>query len=219
MIRFLITDDEPLAHRVLERLAAPAPDLQHVASGYDATESRALLTEYRPDLWFLDIRMPGVTGLELLRSLDNPPLVVLTTAYAEFALEGFALEVVDYLLKPIDRAQFQRAVDRVRRRLAAEPEARLAFREGRERHFFFPREIAFAQSEGHFTRLHLINGSKLLISEGLNALADRLTAYDFIRIHRSYLINRAHVRSLQRDRITVGNHELPIGRTYRGLDF
>lgn len=218
-IRFLITDDEPLAHRVLERFAQATPDLQLVANCYNAAESREVLAREPVDMWFLDIRMPGVSGLELLRSLDHRPLVVLTTAYAEFALEGFELEVVDYLLKPIDQPRFTRAVERVRRRLSAQPDPRLEFREGRDRRFLLPREIAFAQSRGHFTQLYLANGEKILISEGLNGLEERIAPYDFVRIHRSYLINRFHLRAVGRDQVTVGGHELPIGRTYRGLEF
>lgn len=218
MLTYLITDDEPLAHRVLQRLADDAGELRLIGNCYSAAESRELLECMRPDLWFLDIQMPGVTGLELLRSLADPPLVVLTTAYAEYALEGFDLEVIDYLLKPVDSVRFARAIGRVRRRLASQPSPRLPFRDGRERHYLFPDDIAFIHSRGHYAQLYLTDGSRLLVSESLQALSERLADYDFVRIHRSYLINRAHLRAMGSERVRIGNHELPIGRTYRGLD-
>lgn len=218
MLSYLITDDEPLAHRVLQRLADEAGEMRLIGNCYNAAESRDLLGRTRPDLWFLDIQMPGLTGLDLLRSLADPPLVVLTTAYPEYALEGFDLEVIDYLLKPIDGERFNRAIGRVRRRLARQPSPRLPFRDGRERHYLFPDEITFIHSRGHYAQLYLTDGSRLLISESLQALSERLADYDFIRIHRSYLINRAHLRALGSERVRIGDHELPIGRTYRGLD-
>ena len=218
MIRTLILDDEPLAVRVIEHLLAEVPDVEVVATCTRPVEAASLVRDRNVDLLFLDIEMPGLSGLDFVRALASPPLVVFTTAHREHALEGFDLDAVDYLLKPISLPRLLRALDKARHRLrpAAAPPATGEIHVRADRRLVAIRTdgIAWAESMGDYVILH--GGKKPVTSRmTLTDLAAELEPYGFFRIHRSTLVNPAHVTSWSARELTVDGRPLPVGRSFR----
>jgi len=227
----LVVDDEPLAHTVLRAYLDRLPRLVRWAgSCYDGPEALQYLLATPVDVLFLDVNMPGLTGLELLRSLPQAPAVVLTTAHATHALAAYDLGVVDYLLKPILFERFVKTIGRLRAaaspnilpelhtagQTASQVVAELLFLKtdsGNER--IQPAEILFLEGYGNFVKVHLLTGHMLLTPNTLKHLEERLPTGNFLRIHKSYLVNITHIERLSGNYVRVGGRELPLGNTYR----
>lgn len=219
----MIVDDEPIARGILENYLARITGLKLVKSCKNATEAYEGLYEYTVDLVFLDIQMPVISGVEFLRSLRKPPLVIFTTAYANFAVEGFELNSVDYLLKPITFDRFYQAVQKAaeRQTLRQLPVATPANSVDyiflkqdskllRVRH----REIDYIQAEKDFCSVYL-GPKRILAGMHLKLFEDMLPAHIFFRVHRSYIINLDKIRALKGNMIELSGHEIPIGASYR----
>lgn len=198
-MRAVIVDDERLAREELRRLLAAHPDIEIVAEGRDADEAEALLAEHRPDLLFLDIQMPGRSGLEMLESLEDVPLVIFTTAFEEYALRAFEVSALDYLLKPVAPQRLARALARARERAAVAPAgpapaARLGplrqvfVREGERCWLVRLADIKLLQSEGNYTRIHFA-AQRPLVPRSLAALEARLDPEIFFRANRAAIVN------------------------------
>ena len=218
MIRTVLGDDEPLVRERLRTLLAAHRDAELVAECGDGLECVDTILRIRPDLVFLDIRMPELSGLEVLEALpaDRRPAVVFVTAYDEFAVRGFEVNAVDYLLKPVEPRRFDEALDRVRDRLARPAAARLAgvetllsdlqrtrgyvtrlvARKGNAIVFVPVAEIDWIDARGNYARLHQ-SGSTHLIREPLRELVSRLDPERFLRIHRSTIVNLERVASIE----------------------
>lgn len=218
----VITDDEPIAREILEDYVRMIPDLRLVASCKNAAETMAALREHHVDILFADIQMPGISGLDLIRSLRNPPFIIFTTAFPNYAIDGFELDAVDYLLKPIAIDRFLRAVSRVYSRLPAQPaEGRLEI----PKKFFFIKansdllkveydSILYIEGLENYVRIHCEN--RLIVSfTTMKNMEDLLAPHNFLRIHRSYLVNMSKVSRVQQYTFRVGNHELTAGKSYR----
>ncbi|SFQ79181.1 LytR/AlgR family response regulator transcription factor [Hymenobacter arizonensis] len=230
-LRCVIVDDEPLAHTVLRAYLDQLPGLVRWAgSCYDGPEALHHLLATPADVLFLDVDMPGLTGLELLRALPHAPAVVLTTAYETHALAAYELGVVDYLLKPILFERFVKTVGRLRAAAAPGPppgppaEGLRAGAVGAEGLFLKtdsgserirPADLLFLEGHGNFVKAHLLTGRPLLTSETLKHLEERLPAGHFLRIHKSFVINIAHIDRLSGNYVRVGGRELPLDNTYR----
>ena len=223
MIRFLAIDDEPLALRLLEVYAARIPDLEKVACCTRTSEARRLVDG--ADLLFVDINMPGLSGLDFVRSLENPPQVVFTTAYSEYAVEGFRVNAVDYLLKPFSFNEFSRAVDKVRKHLELRRAADALSRTGEVLRFKtdyktvqVPMErIRYVESMGAYIKIFL-DGERmpLIVFYTLKRLAEELPADRFVRIHKSYLVSLPHVRAAGRNALEMEDgSSLPVGDSFR----
>ncbi|RTQ50187.1 response regulator transcription factor [Hymenobacter gummosus] len=228
-LRCLLVDDEPLAHTVLRAYLDRLPALARWAgSCHGAVEALQLLRATPVDVLFLDVDMPELTGLELLRALPHPPAVVLCTAHAQHALDAFDLGVADYLLKPIRFERFVKTINRLHDGRAstsgatgsapppAEPPADSVFLKtdaGTERVRFA--ELLYIEGYGNFVKCRLASGRVLLVAETLKNLQSQLPASRFLRIHKSYLVNIAQVERLSGNVLLAGNHELPVGATYR----
>ncbi len=230
-LRCLLIDDEPLAHTVLRAYLDRLPGLATWAgSCYGAVEALTFLRTMPVDVLFLDVDMPGLTGLELLRALPQPPAVVLCTAHAAHALDGFELGVVDYLLKPIRFERFVKTINRlhagngagipagppVAPAIAPEPAVDSLFLKtdaGTERVRFA--ELLFVEGYGNFVKCHLASGRVLLTAETMKQMESQLPAGHFLRIHKSYLVNLASVERLSGNLLLVRARELPVGSTYR----
>lgn len=225
-LRCLVVDDEPLAHTVLRAHLDRLPGLVIWAgSCYDGAEALAQLHTATIDVLFLDVDMPGLTGLDLLRALPQPPAVVLCTAHATHALDAFELGVADYLLKPI---RFERFVKTVSRLHATRPAASavplplavqavtaifLKTDAGIERVRLA--DLHFMEGYGNFVKCHLGSSRVLLIAETMKQLESQLPATQFLRIHKSYVVNLASIERFSGNILVVGTHELPVGSTYR----
>lgn len=234
-LRCLLVDDEPLAHTVMRAYLDRIPGLATWAgSCYGAVEALTFLRATPVDVLFLDVDMPVLTGLELLRALPQPPAVVLCTAHAAHALDAFDLGVADYLLKPIRFERFIKTINRLQAapapapgvplatppplapELAAAPPTDSIFLKtdaGTERVRFA--ELLFVEGYGNFVKCHLASGRVLLTAETMKQMENQLPARQFLRIHKSYLVHLASVERLRGNVLLVGARELPVGSTYR----
>jgi DNA-binding LytR/AlgR family response regulator len=222
-------DDELPALAELEFLLAANPLVAAVHAAGDATEALRLLERERIDAVFVDIRMPGLSGLDLVRTLSHfadPPAVVMVTAYEDAAVDAFALRVVDYLLKPLDADRLAEAVRRVaeaRGRPAPVEDETLAVELAGVTRFVHRSEVQWVEAHGDYARLHTADGGSHLVRIPLSTLEERWGRHGFVRIHRSYLIAVAQVTELRGDSsgghvVRVAGVELPVSRrSARGL--
>jgi two-component system LytT family response regulator len=206
-MKTLLIDDERLARNELRRLLVAFPHIEIVGEARTAQQARELIGSVRPDLVFLDVQMPGETGLELLESLEPPaPRVIFTTAHDEFAVKAFELNALDYLLKPVDPARLATAVARLEDRPGCAPAAaptgqlgnedKVFVREGDRCWFVEVRTIRLLESEGNYTRVHFADAQPQLF-RSLNAMEERLDAKFFFRANRRQIINLAWVEKIE----------------------
>lgn len=220
--RCVIIDDEPFAIKVLETHLARVPDVEVVATCRSALEAFDILRKQTVDLLFLDIQMPELTGLDFLRALAHPPNVILTTAYREYALEGFELDVVDYLLKPISLPRLLRALDKARRlndsTLAGKTSTRtshmLALTADRQTVTVALDKVVYIESMGDYVTVHA-QGRTIVSKQRIGELAERLGPHGFLRIHRSFLVSMAHITAYSAEEVHIDTETLPISRSYR----
>ena len=220
-MKCLIIDDEPLARFHLKELAGQIDFLSVEGTCATALEADAKVKESEIDLLFLDINMPYLTGLEFLEQLENPPLCILTTAYSEYALEGFRLQVVDYLLKPIAFNRFYQAVNKAQQQFIIRE--KLKNNSPLDDPFLYVRQsdsfikvswvdILYIESMQNYTKLHFKDKS-LVIHQTMKAIEESLPSDHFFRIHKSYLINITHIDMISGGRLFINKTELPISRT------
>ena len=224
-IKLLIVDDEPLAHQVLLHHLAAYADVVVVGHCYSAAEAMAVLATSQIDLLLLDIQLPVLTGLQMLQLLAAPPQVVLVTAYAEFALEGFALDVTDYLLKPVSGERLGQALDKVRRRagLAAPVASTMATVENehivlkvdRELRRFDLASICCFEAYGNYVKVW--QGQQMtLASTTLKAVIEQTSTAGFVQVHKSFLVNPCHVTSLDSQLLKLSNQQqIRIGEAFK----
>jgi two-component system LytT family response regulator len=218
-IRCHIIDDEPMARDLLKLYVGKLPGLALTAVSSDPLEALESLKSHPADLLFLDIQMPEMTGLALLRVLDNPPLVILTTAFSEFALESYELDVVDYLKKPITFERFVKAVGRVEQRLLTrDPSGSGAteyifIKEGTRFVKVMLDEIAYIEGLRNYVTIHA-GQQKIISLQRLKALEEQLPGDKFIRVHNSYIVSKGAISSVKDDEIWIGSVKIPIGETY-----
>ncbi len=220
MIRVIAVDDEPLALRQLESYISKVPFLELVASCSDAFQALHALQENKVDAMFADINMPELSGMDLVRSLDNPPLVVFTTAYSEHAIDGFRVNAVDYLLKPFGLDDFIRAAEKIRARIAPAPASEddsLFFKADYRTVRVKPGEIRYVESMSEYVKIHIDGTDRpLLVLLSLKSLLEQLPAGAFMRIHRSYIIALDRLSKASKSEVTLDDGTvLPIGEMYR----
>lgn len=217
MITCVAIDDEPLAlGLVLDHIAA-APKLKLQASFTDAIAGLEHVRKQPPDLMFLDVQMPDITGLQLIRALPKPPLVILTTAFTEHAVEGFDLEVVDYLLKPFSLDRFQKAVERAERRLTARSSpgpTHITVRSGHESVRLALDELTHLEGMDDFVKFHRSGVRPVVCKMTMKAAMDLLPPDRFVRVHRSYIVDWNKVTRVSSDQVVLGEIALSIGDTY-----
>lgn len=211
-----IIDDEPMARNLLKLYVEKLSALTLTAVSSSPLEALELLKQQPADLLFLDIQMPDMSGLSLLRVLEHPPLVVLTTAFSEFALESYELDVVDYLKKPITFERFVRAVGKAEQRLQKEipREADYIFvKEGTQFVKVMLSDILFIEGLKNYVSIHT-GRQKIVSLQRLKALEDHLPANQFIRVHNSYIVAKKAISTVKDNEIWVGSKKIPIGETY-----
>lgn len=218
-LKCLIVDDEPIARQGMEDYVRGVDFLDLAGVASDTREASALLARTPVDLMLLDIQMPHQTGLEFLRAQSNPPLVILTTAYSEYALEGFELDVVDYLVKPIPFDRFVRAVTKARdyaeyRRRSQPGKNELFVKSAGRLERVEIGEILFVESMQNYVIIHRPSG-KLIVYMTLAGMMEQLPAERFMRVHKSFAVSLPHVSSIEGHTLMIGAHQIPVSRTLR----
>ncbi|NUN99168.1 MAG: response regulator transcription factor [Saprospiraceae bacterium] len=223
MLRCLIIEDEPLAAEILSDYIRDAPGLELAGVCSDALFALEFLQRERVDVLFLDIHLPKLKGLDFLKTLSHPPQVILTTAYHEYALEGYELAVTDYLLKPIEFSRFLKAVQKLQHPVAQiEPlpapqtpeRPAYFFNVGKKRVKVYFDEILYAESLKEYVRIFL-PGRSVVTKMQLGELESLLGSAGFVRIHRSFLVAKSKIDAYSATEVEVGGKTLPIGRSYR----
>lgn len=226
-VKCLIVDDEPLAIEVLKSHISKISILEVAGTACDAFDAFSFLNRNEVDLMFLDIHMPEMKGTDLIKTLSNPPAVILTTAHRQYALEGYDLNVVDYLLKPISFERFMQAIEKFNLISGASEisihqngsnEEYLYLREKNVIHKIPVSEIIYAESMGDNLTLHTIDReitSRCTISSVENILAEN----GFLRIHRSFIVSLKRVTSFSQVSVFIGKKEFPIGSSYKNQVF
>jgi len=219
MITCIAIDDEPLALDLIEDFAAKAPFLSLEASFSNALDALPLLNSGKIDLIFLDIQMPQISGLQFIKSLEHPPKVVFTTAYAQHAVEGFNVDAVDYLLKPFTFERFLKAANKTQQALTAEQPS---VSSGNDYIFV---KSGYEMVKVRFADIHYIEGLKdyVKIHTSQKTIIALLTMKSletslpsgFLRVHRSYIINFEHLESVGRRNLMVAKQDIPLGDMYR----
>jgi DNA-binding LytR/AlgR family response regulator len=218
-IRCLIVDDEPLAIKVISAHAENVPQLQITGTCRSAMEALKMLRDEKIDLIFLDIQMPGLTGFEMINSIRNPPAVIFTTAFREYAPESYEVNAVDYLLKPISLPRFLQAVNKyldLNRPQSPSLEGKtISLRANRKTYVVDPSEILFIEGLKDYVKVYLEDGRMLITKERMTEMENLLIGYGFLRTHKSFLIQKAKVSSFTSESVDIDEHEIPVGRTYR----
>ncbi|MCJ8208843.1 LytTR family DNA-binding domain-containing protein [Mucilaginibacter sp. RS28] len=219
MMRCLIVDDEPLARQVLDAYIARTPELMSVGSCSNALQAYEMISRLQPDLVFLDVKMPRLSGLDLWRSLKNPPAVIFTTAYSEYAVDGFELEAVDYLVKPITYERFTKSIHRLFKTHHTETPSEkdyTYFKVSGQLVKVMHNELLYAQSIKDYIQLHTIKG-RYLTHMTMKYLSELLPSHRFLRVHRSYLINCSYAERIDRNMVVIKDEQIPVGENYRHM--
>ena len=221
-IHCLIVDDETIAREIIKAYCSHLPMLHIVASVGNALEAKTILQTQKVDLLFLDINMPVLNGISFLKTLKHPPQVIFTTAYKEYAVDVFELAPCDYLLKPFSLERFIVAVDKVLSPLA--PNGGTINVEKKENYLFLKAEgkifkilhdeLLFAEAQGNYTKV-VTTQHTLLPSMTFSSFEELLPTTHFLRVHRSFLVNKARITHIEGNRVFIQSHEIPIGSSYR----
>ena len=233
MLKCIAIDDEPLALRQITGYISKIPYLELSATFNNAIDAQQRLTEEPADLIFADINMPDLNGVDFVRTLPDRPMVIFTTAYSEYAVEGFKLDAVDYLLKPFSFADFSRSAAKanslyeLRQNRRSEPQETASEATPRDKEYISVKadykvslvriaEIIYLESEGEYVRMHLADGSTITTLFRLKNMETALPAESFMRVHRSYIVNLRAIKAYVKGRIFLSDNEyIPIGENYK----
>jgi len=226
MIRCLAVDDEPLALELLEDNISKVPFLQLVAACDNAMEAMKIMQQELIDLLFLDIQMPGLTGLQFIQAMTVKPMIILITAYEKYALEGFNLDVTDYLVKPVSLDRFIKACNKARQLFELRSQQKNMVTAGKPGYFFvnvdyslvkitIP-DIVYIEGLKDYIRIHLKNSQRPVVTRmPMKTIEEQLPSTDFIRIHKSYIVSIAFITSARKSSVFINTLELPVSDTYR----
>ncbi|HMQ60832.1 MAG TPA: LytTR family DNA-binding domain-containing protein [Flavilitoribacter sp.] len=219
--RCYIIDDEPLALDVIVRHLARFPNFEVCGRTTDAVEGLEQIKSLQPDLLFLDIEMPEITGLELIASMQKKPEIIITTAYREYAVDGFDLGVLDYLVKPIPFPRFLQAIDKFLEKQLPEPSREipektnsLLIKADRKTVKIDLEEIIYVEGVKDYVRI-VLEGRHFLTKSSIGNFADLLPKDQFIRVHKSFIVARNKIAAWSANEVEAGGFEIPVGRTYK----
>jgi DNA-binding LytR/AlgR family response regulator len=231
-IKTLIIDDEPLGIDVIKSYASTIDYIEVIATFTNPLEAVKFLSENKIDLIFLDIEMPIINGIDLVDSLNAKPAVIFTTAFPQYAVEGFNLDAVDYLLKPISYKRFLKAINRISKK--SNPEEPVSINvdlpPGFGNKFIFVKsdyenlkininEIKFIEGLKDYLKINLANGKFILTLSNFSAIMGKIDNSDFIRVHNSFVVNINFVKSIQKNRVLIDDKRIPISETYKKAFF
>lgn len=226
-MKCIIIDDEPLALELLEDFISKISFLELVASCSNGFEATTVLQEHKIDLIFTDIEMPDFSGIDIIKSLDQKPMFIFTTAYSHYAVEGFNLNAIDYLVKPIPFHRFLKAATRAQNLLAlGQGESSNKVIEESASKFIFVKseyenlkinleEIKYVEGLKDYIKIYTNTAKPILTLNSLKNFEDKLGQTNFIRVHKSYIVSLNHIHSVQRNRIIIDNKRIPIGLNYK----
>lgn len=222
MINCALIDDEPLALQLLEDFVNKTPYLRLIGKFEEPMQALSLLESRQIDLLFLDIKMPDISGIDFFKSLSHKPEVIFTTAYSEFAIDGFELKAMDYLLKPVSFEKFLAACNRVKdytelkNQKTTKTEDYFFINAAHKLHKIFYDDILYLEGLKDYTKIHLAScASPLIILHNLKYFEDLLDQTAFIRIHRSYIISLRKLATVSRKSVMIQSRELPVSDNYR----
>ena len=223
-VRCIAIDDEPPALLLLKEYISKTPSLELVQTFEDAIAGSEYLRQNPIDLLFIDINMPDITGLDLVRSLERKPMLIFTTAHKKFAIEGFELDAIDYLLKPINLDRFSRAVNKAveyfnYKKQKPEEETGNLFVYSEYRMLKIPvNDIEYIESLEDYIKIHMSNSKPVLTLMTLKGVLEKLPSSSFSRIHRSYIVANSKVKSIQNRKVMLSSSvELPVSESYLGF--
>ena len=224
-IKYMIVDDEPVAHDIIRKYCALLPNMQLMQDCYDAIEAIEYLNNNAVDLIFLDLNMPKLKGFEFLKTLPRPPKVIVTTAYQEYALEGYELNIVDYLLKPFSFERFLKAVNKAntdtsKTAAIAQNETgygkpgRVFIRSNNKYIQVVQDDILFAEASGNYIKM-VLKDEILTLRGNLSLVKELLPEEGFIQVHRSFIVAEKHIRSIEGNQIRIDQYTVPVGKFFR----
>lgn len=217
MITYIIVDDETASHEIIEDYGSNLAYLSLKKNCYNALEAIDYLREHTIDLIFLDINMPKLTGFDFLKALPNPPKIIVTTAYKEFALEGYELNIDDYLLKPFSFQRFLKAVTKVQEAHSKDDDSNdeAVFIKDQKKYYQVKlKDILFVEAFGNYIKLHLGN-QVIMTHQTLHSFEKLLPEGKFIKIHKSFIVAIDRIELVEGNQLFIQKHALPIGKAYR----
>jgi DNA-binding LytR/AlgR family response regulator len=223
-MKCIAVDDEPLALDVIDNYVSKHPDLELIARCNNAAEASEFLRTHKVDLMFLDIQMPEISGLNFIKTLENKPLFMFTTAYPDYALEGFELDAIDYLLKPFAYDRFEKAIDKAKEYFQIKQSHEIAETD-LENEFIFVKanqkliklaynDIYYVEAFADYVKIFL-DEKKIVTLQTMKNMEKKLPDELFSRVHRSYIVNRNHVASFSGSKVEVNGVSIPIGKNYK----
>lgn len=225
-LRCLLIDDEPPALKVMAKYIASISDMEVVGQCRNAIEALGVLRHNIVDVIFLDIKMPHVIGTDFLKNLSHPPKVIFVTAYREYAVDGFELDAVDYLVKPVSFERFFKAITKLNRLMGREtttiadieaPKSPsfIYLKVDRDMKKIFVNDIDYIESWKDYVKVFLAGGKHVLAKQSISALENLLSEHKFMRVHRSYMVSIDKISGYNGGSIQLVGHEIPIGRLYK----
>lgn len=221
MMNYIIVDDEHMAHKIIKGYCDAFSHLHLVSQCYDAIEAIECLNKNDVDLIFLDLNMPKLKGFDFLKSMTNPPQVIVTTAYQEYALEGYELQIVDYLLKPISFERFVKAINKLEPRIISAKNT--SEQKIKESIFFHSNkkhiqvkldDILFAEALGNYCKIVTIS-EEIRVREKISELTKKLSDSLFVQVHKSFLVAKNHINRIEGNTITILDYTIPVGKHYK----
>lgn len=224
-IKYIIVDDESVAHDIIKKYCSMLPNMQLMQNCYDAIEAIQFLNSNSVDLIFLDLNMPKLKGFEFLKTLPNPPKVIVTTAYKEFALDGYELNIVDYLLKPFPFERLLKAVNKafaettysvkVSQNETDDLKGTSVFLQVNNKYIqVHPDDILFVEASGNYVKL-ILKEEIINIRGTLTSVMRLIPNKDFLQVHRSFIVARKHIKSIEGNQIFIDCYRVPIGKYYK----
>jgi DNA-binding LytR/AlgR family response regulator len=222
MIRCLIIDDEPIARQIVKTYCNYFKNIEVVAECENAIQAMDFLRKEKIDVLFLDINMPVITGIDFLKTLTQPPAIIITTAYQQYALDGYELNITDYLLKPFSLERFIKAVNKLKtsiplsaHSIAENKTATSIFIKADNKVYRFETDnILYCEAQGNYTKI-VTKGEVVEAYISLSKIEEQLTESCFIRCHRSFIANTNYISTIENHRLHLGKYEIPIGSNYR----
>jgi two-component system LytT family response regulator len=226
LLTYIIADDDPIYRELTQQQLQLIPNLQCLAVCESAVEVAVQLQSYKPDLLILDVKMPGLTGIQLAKSLKILPLVIFISSHLQYAVDAFDVDAIDYLVKPATPERLMRAIEKARALLEMKSNisGEEGFKNAESDHFFIKdkttfikinhSDVLYIQSLGDFVNIILVNGDKKIALVSMKSLEQQLPQNHFIRISRSYIINKDKITAIESDMISLDKIQLQIGKSY-----
>lgn len=219
----LVVDDEPIAQQIIEKYISQIDALHLVGKCSNAFEALNVLHQTQIDILFLDIKMPSFSGLDMLKTLENKPKVIFTTAFSEFGVESYEYGIVDYLLKPIPFERFLKAVNKIlmpknlefpTEKITSENEF-IFFKADKKIHKFYFKEILFFEGSGNYVKIHTEKEPPLMVLEKLSELDKKLSKNQFLRVHKSFIVNVSHIQQIEGNMLKIKDQIVTVSQSYK----